>query len=106
VAAGERFEFGKNWARFLEGLTEERIARAEASLVRMLDRTHFPGAASSTSAPAVDYSAWRPPSGARVCSVDFDPQSVACAWSCDAVIFAWRRLTGESKRVPRSIRII
>src|SRR6185436_15028626 len=34
-----RFEFGANWQRFLSVLTDERIARAEASLCAMLDRT-------------------------------------------------------------------
>ena len=80
VAAGERFEFGKNWARFLEGLTEERIARAEASLVRMLGPDAFSGRTFldiGSGSGIFSLAARR--LGARVCSVDFDPQSVACA---------------------------
>ena len=53
IAAGERFEFGENWRRFLSVLDEERIAEAERSLRPMLGverpaRAH----ASSTSAAA------------------------------------------------------
>jgi 2-polyprenyl-3-methyl-5-hydroxy-6-metoxy-1,4-benzoquinol methylase len=80
VAAGERFEFGKNWARFLEGLTEERIARAEASLVRMLGADAFAGRSFldiGSGSGLFSLAARR--LGARVCSIDFDPHSVACA---------------------------
>ena len=37
VARGERFEFGSNWARFLEVLDEERILSAERALQDMYD---------------------------------------------------------------------
>ena len=37
VAAGERFEFGRNWSRFLALLDESRIERAEESLQQMLE---------------------------------------------------------------------
>ena len=37
VKQGERFQFGKNWQRFLSVLNEERIAEAEKSLKQMLD---------------------------------------------------------------------
>jgi len=43
VAAGERFEFGANWARFLGVLNDERIAEAEASLRAMLERDDLHG---------------------------------------------------------------
>ena len=36
VTAGRRFEFGKNWQRFLATLSERRIAEAERSLSDML----------------------------------------------------------------------
>ena len=36
VRAGERFEFGKNWQRFLSVLNEDRIREAEQSLRDML----------------------------------------------------------------------
>lgn len=80
VAEGKRFEFGKNWARFLEALNEERIERAEASLVRMLgpDAFHAHSFLDIGSGSGLFSLAARR-LGARVCSVDFDPQSVACA---------------------------
>ena len=37
VDSGERFEFGRNWSKFLGSLDEERIARAEESLKQMLN---------------------------------------------------------------------
>jgi 2-polyprenyl-3-methyl-5-hydroxy-6-metoxy-1,4-benzoquinol methylase len=80
VAAGERFEFGKNWARFLESLTEDRIARAEESLVRMLGPDAFAGHSFldiGSGSGLFSLAARR--LGARVYSIDFDPQSVACA---------------------------
>lgn len=36
VAQGERFEFGKNWSSFIEGLTDEKIEEAELSLKNKL----------------------------------------------------------------------
>ena len=38
VARGERFEFGKNWARFLAVIDEERIGQAEGIPGEMLGR--------------------------------------------------------------------
>jgi 2-polyprenyl-6-hydroxyphenyl methylase/3-demethylubiquinone-9 3-methyltransferase len=80
VASGERFEFGRNWARFLGVLTEERIAKAEESLREML------GTADLSDLSFVDagcgsglFSLAARRLGARVYSFDFDPQSVACA---------------------------
>jgi 2-polyprenyl-3-methyl-5-hydroxy-6-metoxy-1,4-benzoquinol methylase len=79
VASGVRFEFGKNWARFLGTLNDERIARAEASLQDML------GVASLAGMTFVDvgsgsglFSLAARRLGARVHSFDYDPQSVAC----------------------------
>jgi len=79
VASGERFEFGRNWARFLEGLTEERIQKAEESLQDML------GLKSLAGRTFVDigsgsglFSLAGRRLGARVHSLDYDPHSVAC----------------------------
>ena len=36
VNQGNRFEFGKNWTRFLSTLNPDRIAAAELSLKQML----------------------------------------------------------------------
>jgi 2-polyprenyl-6-hydroxyphenyl methylase/3-demethylubiquinone-9 3-methyltransferase len=43
VAAGERFEFGKNWAWFLETLTDEKIEEAVKSLQGMLETDTLAG---------------------------------------------------------------
>lgn len=37
IAEGKRFEFGKNWKRFLSVLDDERISKAELSLKQMLE---------------------------------------------------------------------
>lgn len=79
VAAGERFRFGENWARFLEVLDDERIAEAERSLVAMLGRPRLDGARLidvGSGSGLFSLAAHR--LGARVTSFDFDPQSVAC----------------------------
>ena len=38
IAEGERFQFGANWAKFLENLDDERIEAAKNSLQSMLGR--------------------------------------------------------------------
>ncbi len=37
VDAGKRFQFGRNWSKFLKSIDEERISQAEESLKQMLD---------------------------------------------------------------------
>jgi 2-polyprenyl-3-methyl-5-hydroxy-6-metoxy-1,4-benzoquinol methylase len=79
VAAGERFEFGKNWARFLEVLSEERIASAEMSLRNYLRRSSLAGLRFldiGSGSGLFSLAARR--LGASVHSFDYDPQSVAC----------------------------
>jgi 2-polyprenyl-6-hydroxyphenyl methylase/3-demethylubiquinone-9 3-methyltransferase len=80
VAAGERFEFGKNWARFLTALSEDRIQRAESSLQMMLGVDRLDGRCFldlGCGSGLFSLAARR--LGARVYSVDYDPHSVACA---------------------------
>ena len=43
VAHGDRFEFGKNWGRFLAVLDDRRIAAAVSSLQRMLNVERLDG---------------------------------------------------------------
>jgi 2-polyprenyl-6-hydroxyphenyl methylase/3-demethylubiquinone-9 3-methyltransferase len=79
VAAGERFEFGANWARFLRGLNEERIVRAERSLREYLGRDSLTGLRFldiGSGSGLFSLAARR--LGATVHSFDYDPQSVAC----------------------------
>lgn len=80
VQQGQRFEFGKNWQRFLRVLDDQRIAEAEKSLCAMLEleslsRMSFLDVGSGSglfSLAAVRLAAQ------KVHSFDFDPQSVAC----------------------------
>ncbi|MGH9766222.1 MAG: 50S ribosomal protein L11 methyltransferase, partial [Blastocatellia bacterium] len=79
VARGERFEFGKNWSRFLEGVQGEHVFAAELSLKRMLEIESLAGLSFldiGSGSGLFSLSARR--LGARVHSFDYDPQSVAC----------------------------
>ena len=79
TARGERFEFGKNWSRFLELLDDTRIREAEESLKQMLaveslSDLRFVDVGSGSGL----FSLAARRLGARVHSFDYDPQSVAC----------------------------
>ena len=82
VARGERFEFGKNWSRFLAVLDDDRIAEAERSLRAMLelgpdgrlDGKRFLDIGSGSGL----FSLAARRLGATVRSFDYDPHSVAC----------------------------
>jgi 2-polyprenyl-6-hydroxyphenyl methylase/3-demethylubiquinone-9 3-methyltransferase len=79
IARGERFKFGRNWSNFLRTLNDQRIAKAEESLRRMLGVTdlHNKSFLDIGSGSGLFSLAARR-LGARVVSLDFDPQSVAC----------------------------
>ena len=80
IAQGARFEFGKNWARFLAGLDDRRVARAEESLRATLETTGLAGQSFldiGSGSGLFSLAARR--LGARVHSFDYDPDSVACA---------------------------
>lgn len=79
VRAGERFEFGKNWERFLALVGEDRIIKAANSLrlwleVEELEGKNFLDIGSGSGL----YSLAARRLGARVHSFDYDPKSVAC----------------------------
>ena len=79
VAAGERFEFGKNWAHFLKSLNEDRIAEAQRSLESMLETGSLAGKSFldiGSGSGLFSLAARR--MQARVHSFDYDPQSVNC----------------------------
>ncbi|HEX8266114.1 MAG TPA: class I SAM-dependent methyltransferase [Pyrinomonadaceae bacterium] len=79
IESGERFEFGKNWARFLEILNEERIIEAENSLKQMLEVETLTGKTFldiGSGSGLFSLAARR--LGATVFSFDYDPNSVGC----------------------------
>ena len=79
MAAGERFGFGANWARFLRLLDEQRIREAEQSLQQMLGMTSLQGKRFLDAGSGSGlFSLVARRLGASVHSFDFDPQSVAC----------------------------
>lgn len=79
VRRGVRFEFGKNWARFLNVLDDRRIEQAQQSLARMLGVSDLKGrrfldiGSGSGLSSLVAHRL-----GAEVTSFDYDPTSVAC----------------------------
>jgi len=79
VARGERFEFGANWAKFLNVLNDERITLAEQSLRTMLGVNDLQGRRFldiGSGSGLFSLAARR--LGATVHSFDYDPESVAC----------------------------
>jgi 2-polyprenyl-3-methyl-5-hydroxy-6-metoxy-1,4-benzoquinol methylase len=75
-----RFAFGRNWQRFLARLDEERIVEAERSLKAMLELENLAGKSFldvGCGSGLFSLAAMR--LGAdKVCSFDYDPQSVSC----------------------------
>lgn len=79
IRAGERFEFGKNWSRFLALVDEGRIVKAENSLTEWLEVEDLNGRSFlDIGSGSGLYSLAARRLGARVHSLDYDPHSVAC----------------------------
>jgi 2-polyprenyl-6-hydroxyphenyl methylase/3-demethylubiquinone-9 3-methyltransferase len=80
TVGAERFAFGRNWRRFLEVLDEQRVERAEASLLTMLKESTLAGRRFldiGSGSGLFSLAARR--LGATVHSFDIDPESVGCA---------------------------
>ena len=79
VSRGERFEFGRNWRRFLSVIDDDRIAEAERALSAMLGTTDLRGKRflDIGSGSGLHSLAARR-LGARVHSFDYDPESTRC----------------------------
>lgn len=79
VARGDRFEFGRNWERFLAGLTVPQIKLAQASLVRLLGIDRLDGKMFlDIGSGSGLFSLVARRLGAIVVSFDYDPHSVGC----------------------------
>lgn len=79
IRRGIRFEFGKNWRRFLNTLTDERIGLAERSLMTCLELPRLDGLRfldAGSGSGLFSLAARR--LGAAVTSFDYDPHSVGC----------------------------
>ena len=89
IARKERYEFGKNWQRFLALLDDERIEDAERSLRTMLGVDDLAGTSFldiGSGSGLFSLAARR--LGARVHSFDYDPHSVACTRELKRRFFA------------------
>jgi 2-polyprenyl-6-hydroxyphenyl methylase/3-demethylubiquinone-9 3-methyltransferase len=78
ITAGQRFEFGKNWSRYQNAITDERIRIAEESLQHMLGVSDLNGRTFidiGSGSGLFSLAARR--LGAKVFSFDYDPHSVA-----------------------------
>ncbi|HVO63233.1 MAG TPA: class I SAM-dependent methyltransferase [Terriglobales bacterium] len=79
VATGRRFEFGKNWAWFLETLNDKKIGEAVSSLRDMLETDNLQGQSFlDIGSGSGLFSLAARKLGARVHSFDYDPNSVGC----------------------------
>lgn len=80
VSQGPRFRFGKNWEKFLRHLTEERIVRAQNSLLETIGKDTLAGKEFldiGCGSGLFSLAARR--LGAKVTSFDYDADSVQCA---------------------------
>jgi len=101
IAAGERFAFGKNWRRFLDGLDEGRIDAAVASVRKLTGLDTLAGRRFldiGSGSGLFSLAAMR--LGAdRVLSFDYDPDSVRCGLELKARFFPgddrWRIVEGS-----------
>src|SRR5680860_116194 len=81
----ERFGFGKNWARYLELVDDERIAVAEQSLKDMLEVSTLEGRRFlDIGSGSGLFSLAARNLGAEVHSFDYDPASVGCTQALKA----------------------
>jgi len=79
IVQGQRFEFGRNWSRFLSVLNQKRIDQAIASLNTMLEGENINGKRFLDAGSGSGlFSLAARQLGATVHSFDYDSQSVAC----------------------------
>src|ERR1700722_19541481 len=101
VQAGARFEFGKNWKKYLNCLDEKRIAEAEASVLEMLGESSLQGKSFlDIGCGSGFFSRAARRLGAAVYSFDYDPECVGCARELKSRFFPndaqWRIQEGSA----------
>ena len=80
VNSGNRFEFGKNWIKYLDDFNEIKLKNAEDSLKNMLDIETLAGKSFlDVGCGSAIFSLAAKNLGANVVSTDYDPHSVVCA---------------------------
>jgi 2-polyprenyl-6-hydroxyphenyl methylase/3-demethylubiquinone-9 3-methyltransferase len=88
VRSGERFRFGRNWARYCTVLNDDRLHEAERSLREMLALGTLAGKTFlDAGAGSGVFSLAATRLGAKVLSFDYDPDSVNCTRSLKAAHF-------------------
>ena len=105
TAEPDRFAFGDNWRRFLTLLNDERIARAERSLLTMLKTKSLSGCRFlDIGCGSGMFSLAARRLGAAVHSFDYDPAAVACAVELRQRFFRgdgdWRIEQGSALDTP------
>jgi 2-polyprenyl-6-hydroxyphenyl methylase/3-demethylubiquinone-9 3-methyltransferase len=100
VAAGERFEFGGNWRRFLVAMDDSRLEAAKKSLCNMLETASLEGKTFLDAGSGSGLSSLAARTlGATVHSFDYDPESAACTGELKRRYFpedgAWTVETGS-----------
>lgn len=83
----ERFAFGKNWATFLEGISDGKIQQAMESLMSEFGQDLTGKSFLDIGCGSGLFSLAARKLGARVISLDFDPDSVHCAQRLKATFF-------------------
>jgi len=80
ISSGSRFGFGENWLNFLDWLTDERIDAACGSMRNLIEVDRLAGKSflDIGSGSGIFSLAAMRLGASRVCSFDYDPQSMAC----------------------------
>lgn len=80
IESGMRFEFGENWRKFLNNIDENRITQAQNSLKQMLSLNSLEGKTFlDIGCGSGLFSLAAKRLGAKVRSLDYDPEAVVCA---------------------------
>ena len=80
VNAGDRFEFGKNWIKYLDNFDNARLDDAQDSLKDMLHIDRLDGKTFlDVGSGSAIFSLAAKSLGASVVSIDYDPDCIECA---------------------------